>query len=131
MDFHGFLQVVFRAGSVYIYNHPIGKNAFVWGLHPIPPPTYHQNQQNSTSRPQFSPKDPMAGYKLFLMGEKMGKGDPMFLPVDAEFFRIVSFRPEVDVGGNLLSLGTSSKLCTWIIGIFAILCALDVVGWKD
>lgn len=46
----------------------------------------------------------MAGYKLFLMGEKMGKGDPMFLPVDAEFFRIVSFRPEVDVGGNLLVL---------------------------
>lgn len=28
----------------------------------------------------------------------------MFLPVDAEFFRIVSFRPEVDVGGNLLVL---------------------------
>lgn len=47
----------------------------------------------------------MAGYKLFLMGEKMGKGnDPMFLPVAAEFFRIVSFRPEVDVGGNLLVL---------------------------
>lgn len=110
MDFHGFSWIspgCFPGGIGSIYTYIITqleKNAFVWGLHPIPPPTYHQNQQNSTSRPQFSPKDPMAGYKLFLMGEKMGKGDPMFLPVSAEFFRIISFRPEVDVGGNLLVL---------------------------
>ena len=42
------------------------------------------------------------GYKLYLMGEK---GDlPMLLRVEAEFFRVYSFRPEVDVGGNLLAL---------------------------
>lgn len=42
------------------------------------------------------------GYNLFLMGEKGGQ--PFLLRVAPEFFRFFSFRPEVDVGGNLLAI---------------------------
>lgn len=44
------------------------------------------------------------GYKLFLIGATLsGQEKPILLQVDPEFFRFFSFRPEVDVGGNLLA----------------------------
>ena len=45
------------------------------------------------------------GYKLFMIGASLRGGEiPILLQVEPEFFRIFSFRPEVDVGGNLLSV---------------------------
>ena len=93
-------------------------------------PTYHQNQQNSTSRPQFFAQRSHGRLQVIFDGRKNGKRD-----------RSHVFTRGCGIFSNRFlstwsrcwwkSLGTSSKLCTWIIRIFAILCALDFVGLRS
>ena len=114
---------------IYIYNHPIGKKCLCLGVTSNATPHLSPEPTKFDIKTTIFAQRSHGRLQIIFDGRKNGKRRSHVFTRGCGIFSNRFLSTWSRCGWK--SLGTSSKLCTWIIDIFAILRALEVVGLRS